>query len=85
LLFAQVVIHLLYALYHHWDDRHVPTHSALLNWDGGLTNFLSGWAWNHDPPKLSFPSSWDYRYEPPSTLFPLGSLCPESMLQAPTL
>jgi hypothetical protein len=31
--------------------------------DGGLENYLTGLASNHDPPNLSLPSSWDYRRE----------------------
>jgi hypothetical protein len=37
-------------------DRHVLSHPDI-DADGGLVNFLSGLASNHDPPDLCLPSS----------------------------
>jgi hypothetical protein len=32
---------------------------------GVLENYLSGLAWNHNPPDFSLPNSQNYRHEPP--------------------
>jgi hypothetical protein len=46
-----------------WDYRCIVLYFAYwLKW--GLSDFLPGVAWNHEPPNLCLPSSWDYRNQP---------------------
>jgi hypothetical protein len=39
-------------------------HAQLIDWDGGVTNFLPGMALNCNPPDLCLLSSWGYRHKP---------------------
>jgi hypothetical protein len=50
-------------------------HAQLICWHGGLTNFLPGLDWNHDPPvsSLLLQSSWNYRCESPHLVYHLSN------------
>jgi hypothetical protein len=52
------VILIFYASHHSKDDRLVLS-DPVIGWDGGLTDFLVGLAWDHSPPNLSLPGSQD--------------------------
>jgi hypothetical protein len=45
---------LFYAFCSSWNDRHAPPHLAFFPIEMGISQtFLSGLAWNHNPPNLS--------------------------------
>jgi hypothetical protein len=57
---ARTLIFLSYASHHHWNNRHVPPHTAFFHRDGVLRIFFflkPGLTWNCDPPNLSLPCS----------------------------
>jgi hypothetical protein len=44
-----------------WVKSNMDHHTQLINWDRGLTNFLSMLASNYNPPDLCLLNSWNYR------------------------